>query len=87
MDQSNYADEDVVMAQTTTDHSTGEVTVTHFRYHPSRILEMSKNRMAICGDCEQLTKIKACKLCNCFMPAKVAIPFASCPDGKWAIEE
>ena len=87
MDQSNYADEDVVMTQTTTDHSTGEVTVTHFRYHPSRILEMSKKRMSICGGCEQLTKIKSCKLCNCFMPAKVAIPFASCPDGKWAIEE
>lgn len=79
--------EEVVMTQTTTDHSTGEVTVTHFRYHPARIIAMSKDRMAVCKGCENLTKVKTCSLCNCFMPAKVAIPFASCPDGKWSIEE
>jgi hypothetical protein len=84
MDQSN--DEDVVVTQTTTDHATGEATVVQFRYHPSRLAEMSKNRMAICNGCEQLTKIKTCSLCNCFMPAKVAIPFAACPDGKWKEE-
>ena len=85
MDQSNS--EDVVITQTTTDDATGEVvTLVQFRYHPSRLAEMSKNRMAICGDCEQLTKIKTCSLCNCFMPAKVAIPFAACPDGKWKEE-
>jgi hypothetical protein len=86
MDQSN-AGEDVVMTQTTTDHSTGKVEVTHFRYHPLRIAEMSKERMYICNNCDQLSKVKTCSLCNCFMPAKAAIPFASCPDGKWREEQ
>lgn len=84
MDQS---DEDVVITQSTTDHFSGSVTVKHFRYHPKRIAEMSKKRMAICNTCEHLTKLKKCKLCGCLMLAKVAIPFVSCPDDKWPDEQ
>lgn len=51
-----------------------------------RIGPMSKERMAICGGCEYLTNVKTCKLCGCFMPVKVAIFSASCPDGKWKEE-
>lgn len=83
MDRSK--DEDVVVTQSTTDHYSGVVTVVHHKYHPAIILEMSKKRMAICNDCEHLTKIKTCSLCKCFMPAKVVIPFAACPDSKWGI--
>ena len=46
-----------------------------------------KERMAICTSCEHLTKIKTCKLCGCFMPAKATIPFAACTAGKWQPEE
>ena len=84
MDQSS--DEDVIVAITSTDPSNGEVQTTYKRYNPSRIVEMSKNRMAICGGCEQLTKIKTCSLCNCFMPVKTTVPFLACPDGKWKEE-
>ena len=83
MDQS---DEDVVVTQSTTDHFSGSVTVKHFRYHPKHIAEMSKNRMVICNSCDHLSGIKTCNLCKCFMPAKTAIPFAACPDGKWKEE-
>ena len=84
MDQSS--DEDVIVVLTSTDHSNGEVQTTYKRYHPSRIVETSKNRMAICNGCDHLNGIKTCSLCKCFMPAKVAIPFAACPDGKWKEE-
>ena len=81
------SDEDVVFTETFMDNSSGEVTVVQHKYNPAYILALSKDRMAVCKGCENLTKVKTCSLCNCFMPAKVAIPFASCPDGKWAIEE
>ena len=40
-------------------------------------------RIAICKSCPELTVIKTCKKCACFMPAKVRIISASCPMLKW----
>jgi len=84
MGQSN--DEDLVEKEVVTNPDGVEVIVTHYKYHPTRILEMSKNRMTICNSCEHLNGIKACSICKCFMPAKTAIPFAACPVGKWKEE-
>jgi hypothetical protein len=84
MDRSK--DEALVETETVTDPDGEEVIVTHYKYHPTRILEMSKKRMVICNNCDHLSGIKTCGLCKCFMPAKTAIPFAACPDGKWEEE-
>lgn len=40
-------------------------------------------RIALCKKCSNLNKMSFCKLCGCFMPAKVRIPSASCPILLW----
>ena len=45
--------------------------------------EIKQARSNICKDCEQLTFMNTCSICNCYMPAKVRLPAASCPDNKW----
>lgn len=40
-------------------------------------------RIALCKQCSNLNKLNFCKLCGCFMPAKVRIPQAACPILKW----
>ena len=61
----------------------------------SQFKERAKIRMEICKECDSLigfkrniahdwtSKFTVCKECNCFMPAKVLIPQASCPLEKW----
>jgi len=47
--------------------------------------ELAAERLAICEACPKLRKLtKQCKECNCIMPAKVKLPNASCPLGKWS---
>lgn len=45
--------------------------------------EIRQTRVNICNSCEHLTTMKTCGKCNCFMPAKTWIKFASCPIEKW----
>jgi hypothetical protein len=40
-------------------------------------------RLNICRKCEQLTSVKICSICKCFMPAKVKLADAECPKGAW----
>lgn len=40
-------------------------------------------RIAHCKKCPNLNSLSFCKLCGCFMPAKVRIPSSSCPILKW----
>ena len=42
-----------------------------------------KERMAICEECPNFTRIKTCTECGCFMPIKVRLPMMKCPAGKW----
>lgn len=39
-------------------------------------------RYKICKECPYFNKLK-CQKCGCFMKAKVLIPRAKCPIGKW----
>jgi hypothetical protein len=49
-----------------------------------RLQEIDRNqRMKICESCEKLSILKFCKECNCLMPVKTYLNFASCPLGKW----
>lgn len=48
------------------------------------IQESAGDRLTICESCEHYNaNFKRCAKCGCFMPAKVALPMASCPIGKW----
>ncbi len=40
-------------------------------------------RLAICETCPLYTSMKTCSKCKCFMPAKVHLPNARCPDKRW----
>lgn len=41
-------------------------------------------RYTVCQSCEQFRpKLKICGECNCFLPGKVHLEFASCPLQKW----
>lgn len=42
-----------------------------------------QERVDHCSACEHLNMVKTCAKCNCFMPVKTWIKFASCPIGKW----
>ena len=44
--------------------------------------ELSKKRLAKCKQCDQLT-LGFCKQCGCFMPAKVKLIRADCPQELW----
>jgi hypothetical protein len=48
-----------------------------------RIEEQAKKRMEICVNCDKLLKNNSCKLCGCYMPAKVRSPKSYCYDKKW----
>ena len=46
--------------------------------------EVADERFAICKECPELIPvINTCKQCGCFMTAKVKLPNAECPLGKW----
>jgi hypothetical protein len=46
--------------------------------------EISSARLKICHSCEKFRQAsKTCKVCNCFMPGKVHINKARCPEGRW----
>lgn len=46
--------------------------------------ETSDARLAVCRDCEFLTRAKICEKCGCVMPLKVTRKAAKCVIGKWS---
>lgn len=47
-------------------------------------IDTAKKRYEICKNCERFQHlIKTCSICNCFMPGKVILAFATCPQQKW----
>ena len=45
--------------------------------------EEANLRYDICRGCENLTFIKTCSQCGCFMKIKTKLRFAACPLNKW----
>ena len=45
--------------------------------------ELAKKRMAVCITCEKLRKNNTCKLCGCYMPAKVRSIKSRCKLNLW----
>lgn len=40
-------------------------------------------RMNICNNCPRMTKLKFCRDCGCFLPAKTLMMGQKCPNDKW----
>lgn len=52
-----------------------------------RYIDKSKTRLDICKSCENFNSENyKCKLCGCFMKAKVLFPNTKCPINKWGPE-
>lgn len=51
------------------------------------IEEIAKKRIAICvkNKCGKFTPKKTCKVCGCYMPAKVRSKNSNCPLKKWDV--
>lgn len=46
--------------------------------------QTAAQRLQLCHECPKLVRLtRQCTECGCFMPAKVKLPNASCPLGKW----
>ena len=45
--------------------------------------ETRLERIKICESCENLTKLKTCQECGCFMPIKIWLKMSKCPLDKW----
>ncbi len=46
-------------------------------------IPLAKKRYEICKQCDELSSLKFCNKCGCFMPLKVRIESVSCPVQKW----
>lgn len=51
--------------------------------HDTKVVGSIADRIKLCQECPDLNKLRMCKHCGCFMPAKVRLKSASCPIGKW----
>ena len=49
----------------------------------NELIPMSRRRYELCKTCDDFTIVKICKLCGCFMPLKVRLYAAQCPQNKW----
>lgn len=45
--------------------------------------DKARLRLEVCKRCPAYTKFNTCRECGCFMPAKVQIKNATCPQGRW----
>lgn len=45
--------------------------------------DVAQARYDICKECPFFLPTKQCSRCGCFMKAKVKLPNADCPEGKW----
>lgn len=56
----------------------------NFTFKNSEIEALAKDRARICVNCPQLKQnVNACKICGCYIPAKVRSIKSKCPLKKW----
>ena len=55
----------------------------NFTFQNPAVEVEAKKRMAICVECPQLTSRNKCRLCGCYMPAKVRSTKSKCRIKKW----
>lgn len=45
--------------------------------------DKARMRLEVCKRCPSFTDMQRCKDCGCFMPAKVQLAGATCPQKRW----
>lgn len=56
---------------------------TNFVFPNKEIEELAKKRLKICLPCKKISDRNYCKICRCYMPAKVRSPKSTCPLRFW----
>jgi len=57
---------------------------TNYTFKNSKCEEIAKNRVKFCINCSKLNqKFNTCKICGCYIPAKVRSIKSKCPLKKW----
>lgn len=54
-----------------------------YAFKSPEIEELAKNRAKTCVSCKELRRNKTCKICGCFVPAKVRSEKSKCPLKLW----
>lgn len=59
----------------------------YYIFPNAEVEEIAKKRIAICVEnkCGKFTTKKICKVCGCYMPAKVRSLQSQCPLKKWNV--
>lgn len=55
----------------------------NYTFKNPEIENIAKNRAELCSNCSQLRNNNTCKLCGCYIPAKVRSIKSKCPIKKW----
>jgi hypothetical protein len=55
----------------------------NYAFPSPKVEEKAKKRINICVGCDKLTKRNYCKICGCYMPAKVRSLKSKCEIKKW----
>jgi len=45
--------------------------------------DKARMRLEVCKRCPAFTSLQTCNKCGCFMPAKVQLAGATCPQKRW----
>ena len=45
--------------------------------------DKARMRLEVCKRCPLFSELSTCNACNCYMPAKVQIDTATCPQKRW----
>lgn len=60
------------------------VDLLHGKLPQMAIKDLSDKRMGVCTQCEYMARLsRQCRLCGCFLDAKVKLLEAECPMQKW----
>lgn len=56
---------------------------TNYVFPNKEVEEVAKKRLKICCGCDKISDRNYCKICHCFMPAKVRSLKSKCPLRLW----
>jgi hypothetical protein len=57
---------------------------TNYTFKNSKIELIAKNRAEYCANCDKLNQnFNTCKICGCYIPAKIRSTKSKCPLNKW----
>lgn len=55
----------------------------NYTFKNPEVEKIAKHRAKLCSDCPKLRNNNTCKICGCYIPAKVRSVKSKCPLRKW----